>query len=222
MLGDDVSRRPASASSPLGAPRGLRGCRRRARVAVAAKKRWSGAGRKEPREYRGAVAVVGVLGCVTLAVSCEMAGTGAEGLLSILPLDGMDGQATRNASSAALEEGRASLVSSKYGSAVASFSDALALAPRRYKTGMPALLGRRDAYLKTGLSDLAAEDARREWLWGRGTRWPGWYIIAYLFVRQWLDKTQNKTPQSAPLVEGVSVLVLVAAYNLVLLNVGLA
>ena len=86
---------------------------------------------------------------------------------------------------------------------------------------MPALLGRRDCYLASGLEDLAASDARREWLWGRGTRWPGWYIIAYLSVRQLLDPGRAARKE-APLVEGAAVILLAAGYNLVLFNVGLA
>jgi len=48
---------------------------------------------------------------------------------------------------------------------------------------MKALLGRRDAYQKLGLTKKAAWDARREFAWGRGIRWPGWYIFTAILIR---------------------------------------
>ena len=64
-----------------------------------------------------------------------------------------------------------------------AYTQALQLAPRRYTTAMQALLGRRAAYEGLGQRGLQSADSRREFLWGRGVRWPGWYIIAAILLR---------------------------------------
>ena len=37
---------------------------------------------------------------------------------------------------------------------------------------------RAEAYRALGAKDRASEDSTRQWLWGRGLRWPGWYPSA--------------------------------------------
>lgn len=67
--------------------------------------------------------------------------------------------------------------------AAVAYTEVIKLAPRDYTLCMKSLLGRRDAYLALGKRDLVGEDNRREWLWGRGIRWPGWYIISAIIIR---------------------------------------
>ena len=52
-----------------------------------------------------------------------------------------------------------------------------------YTLCMRSLLGRAEAYKRLGRGDLQGADFRREWLWGRGVRWPGWYVIAAILFR---------------------------------------
>jgi hypothetical protein len=70
-----------------------------------------------------------------------------------------------------------------YEEAVEQFTLVLQLAPREYTLCMRSLLGRRDAYFALGERSLGGKDSRHEFLWGRGARWPGWYIIALIMFR---------------------------------------
>jgi hypothetical protein len=79
--------------------------------------------------------------------------------------------------------GERQLAAGELREAVESFSGVLQTAPRRYTLCMKSLLGRRDAYQALGERGLAAADNRQEFLWGRGIRWPGWYIIACIVFR---------------------------------------
>ena len=71
----------------------------------------------------------------------------------------------------------------RFEDAVAAFDEALAVAPRDYVTAMKSLLGRRDAFQALGRLEAAGADNRREFAWGRGIRWPGWYIIGAIVFR---------------------------------------
>lgn len=81
-----------------------------------------------------------------------------------------------------MEQGDAAIEKGRYSEAVDLYSTVIDLAPRNYVISMKALLGRRDAYRKQDLNKKAAADARREFAWGRGIRWPGWYIISAILI----------------------------------------
>lgn len=38
-------------------------------------------------------------------------------------------------------------------------------------------------YITLGMRKEAGQDGIREFMWGRGLRWPGWYIIAGILLR---------------------------------------
>jgi hypothetical protein len=82
-----------------------------------------------------------------------------------------------------LEAGQRLMGQERYAEAVDAFDTVLALAPREYTLAMKSLLGRRDAYAALDERALAGADNRREFAWGRGIRWPGWYIIAAILFR---------------------------------------
>lgn len=71
----------------------------------------------------------------------------------------------------------------RYQDAVIAYSAVLDTAPTQYTLCMKSLLGRRDALAALGLSDASGADNRREFAWGRGIRWPGWYIIGLIMFR---------------------------------------
>ncbi|GMH44753.1 hypothetical protein BSKO_12705 [Bryopsis sp. KO-2023] len=78
--------------------------------------------------------------------------------------------------------------SGEYKKAVEEYSKVAAVVPRDYTLCMKSYLGRRDAYKRLGMTKEASADDRREWAWGRGIRWPGWYIATAILVRnQFVD-----------------------------------
>eukprot|EP00892_Ulva_mutabilis_P002195 jgi/Ulvmu1/11977/UM082_0056.1 len=84
---------------------------------------------------------------------------------------------------AMLRDAEAALAAREYTRAIDGFTAVLAAAPTRYTLCMKSLLGRRDALLAVGEREAAARDGKREFAWGRGVRWPGWYIIAAITFR---------------------------------------
>lgn len=75
------------------------------------------------------------------------------------------------------------LASGRFQEAADAYSAVLETAPTQYTLCMKSLLGRREALVGLGQSNNAAEDNRREFAWGRGIRWPGWYIIGLIMFR---------------------------------------
>lgn len=88
-----------------------------------------------------------------------------------------------------LRDADAALAAGEYSRAVDGFTAVIAAAPTRYTLCMKSLLGRRDALLAMGDREAAARDNRREFAWGRGVRWPGWYIIGAITFRNELVRT---------------------------------
>ncbi len=111
--------------------------------------------------------------------------------------------------------------------AALEFSGAIELAPEKYKLVQRARLGRMKAYGQLGSS--AGEDFRSAWLWGRGVRWPGWYIIGYILLRRAFVAPETEGQESAapkPAQKGIPsewflVILLAALYNYLLLTYGL-
>jgi hypothetical protein len=75
------------------------------------------------------------------------------------------------------------LAAGRYQEAVDRYTAVIDAAPTQYTLCMKSLLGRRDALSALGQSEASGEDNRREFAWGRGIRWPGWYIIGTIMFR---------------------------------------
>ena len=90
---------------------------------------------------------------------------------------------------AALLAGEALQAEGKHAQAIAKFEEVYALAPTEYKMCQRAGLQTAKSYKAMSQKlgdefDKKANEAKGAvWWWGRGTRWPGWYIIAYLSGR---------------------------------------
>eukprot|EP01024_Parvocaulis_polyphysoides_P050562 TRINITY_DN4928_c0_g1_i1.p1 TRINITY_DN4928_c0_g1~~TRINITY_DN4928_c0_g1_i1.p1 ORF type:complete len:193 (-),score=14.75 TRINITY_DN4928_c0_g1_i1:134-655(-) len=68
-------------------------------------------------------------------------------------------------------------------SAIQNYEKVIQLVPQQYTLCMKSFLGLRDAYFGLGYRKEGGEYGKQEWLWGRGIRWPGWYIIAAILLR---------------------------------------
>ena len=85
--------------------------------------------------------------------------------------------------------GEALQAEGKHAQAIAKFEEVYTLAPTEYKMCQRAGLQTAKSYKAMSQKlgdefDKKANDAKGAvWWWGRGTRWPGWYIIAYLSGR---------------------------------------
>ena len=102
-------------------------------------------------------------------------------LRSLLPAN-RDDEALASARDA-LERGEAFLANGDAASAVRELSRVEALVPREYKINQRAGLSLSRAYAALGDNDAYLACKSKVWWWGRGLRWPGWYIIAYLSAR---------------------------------------
>ena len=83
----------------------------------------------------------------------------------------------------ALERGEAFLSNGDAASAVRELARVEGLVPREYKMNQRAGLSLSKAYAALGDNDAYLECKSKVWWWGRGLRWPGWYIIGYLSAR---------------------------------------
>ena len=123
---------------------------------------------------------------------------------------------------AALEAGERKMEAGEWEAAADDLSKALELAPRQYKLAQKALLKRTEAYRNMGDSKRSGEDFRRQWLWGRGVRWPGWYLLGYVFARRaFVDDAPSPeaaSPDGKVRIpsEWFLVLALVVLYNVIL------
>ena len=113
-------------------------------------------------------ALIGVGASCVVATTCERVGTKSSS--SSRATREEEVRARYEKAESALRRGKEAVVNGDSKLAIEAFSEAIDAAPERYKTAMPALLGRRDARRELGDNVLAADDARREWLWGRGVR----------------------------------------------------
>ena len=102
-------------------------------------------------------------------------------LRSLLPA-GRDDAALATARGA-LERGEEFLANGDAASAVRELARVEGLVPREYKINQRAGLSLSRAYAALGDNDAYLECKSKVWWWGRGLRWPGWYIIGYLSAR---------------------------------------
>lgn len=80
------------------------------------------------------------------------------------------------------------LASGRFQEAADSYTAVIATAPTQYTLCMKSLLGRREALAGLGRLSDSADDNRQEFAWGRGIRWPGWYIIGLIMFRNELAR----------------------------------
>lgn len=146
-------------------------------------------------------------------------------LSSLLPL--RYSAAELEKATSAVERGEALLREGDAAGAVQELSNALETAPWQYKLSQKALLLRSEAYGKLGqdFSKQKGDDFRQEWLWGRGVRWPGWYILAYIFFRKIFVPPDDEDTEEAAAgqipKEWFVVIFLVILYNALLFKYGL-
>lgn len=100
---------------------------------------------------------------------------------SLLPAE-RDIETMREANEA-LEKGERALSEGDAGRAIEELSKIETLVPREYKLNQRAGLALSEAHKLAGNNNEYLEYKNRVWWWGRGLRWPGWYIIAYLSAR---------------------------------------
>ena len=100
---------------------------------------------------------------------------------SLLPAE-RDARAMEEAV-AALARGERALGEKNAKAAIEALSKIETLVPREYKLNQRAGLLLSEAYKHAGDNARYLEYKNRVWWWGRGLRWPGWYIIAYLSAR---------------------------------------
>ena len=98
---------------------------------------------------------------------------------------------SKAAAKEALLRGEALFDAGDFNGAIAQLSQVPTLGPLEYKMCQRAALKLSKAYKAGGDQATGVELAGREWWWGRGVRWPGWYIVAYLSARSvWFDTKQ--------------------------------
>ena len=117
-----------------------------------------------------------------MAIGDEDVGVGStRWLASLLPAE-RDAE-TMALAKAALKRGEAALANGDTATAITEMSKVERLVPREYKLNQRAWLALSEAHKKAGDGDGYLEYKNKTWWWGRGLRWPGWYIIAYLSAR---------------------------------------
>jgi|TARA_B110000977_G_scaffold177640_1_gene234380 hypothetical protein len=112
-----------------------------------------------------------------------------------------------------LLEGEALASRGEHLQAIENFEKVYTTAPTEYKLCQRAGLDIAKSYKKLSSKpgdayDKKAELAKGEvWWWGRGTRWPGWYIIAYLSGRNLYFTAKDDEVGAFTATEGLTFLV---------------
>mmetsp|Transcript_11450 Transcript_11450/g.13575 ORF Transcript_11450/g.13575 Transcript_11450/m.13575 type:complete len:276 (-) Transcript_11450:538-1365(-) len=68
--------------------------------------------------------------------------------------------------------------------AIEEYAKAVELAPRDYLINQAVRSERHDIYQRLGNADGAGKDSLDQWCWGRGVRFPGHPILAYILLRR--------------------------------------
>ncbi|XRB14142.1 hypothetical protein RI054_07g39810 [Pseudoscourfieldia marina] len=191
---------------------------------------------------------------VSLACACEVffRPQGTEGctnaadcVASLLPEETQPQQ--RQKALDAIKIGDDALERRDFAAADDAYTEAVEAAPTLYTAAQKALTKRAEARrcgAKPGYkvdctgtgytpppNDGLIKDEWRVWLWGRGVRWPGHYIIALLIIRQLfvpdggfpMPRTDEEKSDSnrRGVVQGVIAITVLFAYNVALFNYGL-
>mmetsp|Transcript_15090 Transcript_15090/g.24062 ORF Transcript_15090/g.24062 Transcript_15090/m.24062 type:complete len:267 (+) Transcript_15090:317-1117(+) len=181
---------------------------------------------------------------VLLILACELYGRpdGVEGgFFALLPKktpqeDKIRAIASLNAARNALNNGDLIYAEEKFG-------EVLANVPSNWKLCQEAL-SERDALRKrlNGGNGYNSSDAVKQWIWGRGTRWPFHYLIIYATLRPFIvqeasitavksSKDQQNSVDARRKQKGVkervffleagTLILIIALYNVILLRYGL-
>jgi len=95
----------------------------------------------------------------------------------------------------ALEKGDEMMSKKQYVEAIEEYERVREVVPREYKMNQRAWLSESECYRALGDERAYLEYKSKVWWWGRGVRWPGWYIIAYLSARSaYFDYVKRDEP----------------------------
>eukprot|EP00227_Mantoniella_beaufortii_P016681 CAMPEP_0197585456 /NCGR_PEP_ID=MMETSP1326-20131121/7754_1 /TAXON_ID=1155430 /ORGANISM="Genus nov. species nov., Strain RCC2288" /LENGTH=276 /DNA_ID=CAMNT_0043149963 /DNA_START=70 /DNA_END=903 /DNA_ORIENTATION=+ len=108
---------------------------------------------------------------------------------------------------ATLARGEELAAEGRYTEAVALLETVPGIAPKEYKMVQRAYLQLEKCNDKLGQPEVGNEWSSKVWWWGRGTRWPGWYIIAYLSGRSLFFTAKEDNVGSFTVTEGLVFLV---------------
>ena len=124
-----------------------------------------------------------------------------------------------------LKTGEGLMGEEKWDQAIVSLQQIEKLIPREYKMNQKAKLLIADCYKALGAPQYFNEEYLEAkgsvWWWGRGLRWPGWYIIAYLGARHVFFESKNDKVGEASITEGILISVLGVSYLMLLNQFGL-
>ena len=122
-----------------------------------------------------------------------------------------------------MKTGESLISEKKYKEAIVSLLMIEQLVPREYKINQKAKLLLSECYRQIkGVSSKEYLDAKGAvWWWGRGLRWPGWYIISFLGARHVFFEAKDDKVGEFSVSEGVLIAGLGIAYLMLLTTYGL-
>lgn len=124
-----------------------------------------------------------------------------------------------------LKTGESLMKEQKWDQAIVSLQQVEKLIPREYKMNQKTKLLIAECYKAMGAPQYFnaeyLEAKGSVWWWGRGLRWPGWYIIAYLGARHVFFESKEDKVGEASITEGILISVLAISYLMLLNQFGL-
>ena len=124
-----------------------------------------------------------------------------------------------------LKTGESLMKEQKWDQAIVSLQQIEKLIPREYKMNQKTKLLIAECYKAMGAPQYFnaeyLEAKGSVWWWGRGLRWPGWYIIAYLGARHVFFESKEDKVGEASITEGILISVLAISYLMLLNQFGL-
>ena len=124
-----------------------------------------------------------------------------------------------------LKTGESLMKEKKWDQAIVSLQQIEKLIPREYKMNQKTKLLIAECYKAMGAPQYFnaeyLEAKGSVWWWGRGLRWPGWYIIAYLGARHVFFESKEDKVGEASITEGILISVLAISYLMLLNQFGL-
>lgn len=124
-----------------------------------------------------------------------------------------------------LKTGESLMKEQKWDQAIVSLQQIEKLIPREYKMNQKTKLLIAECYKALGAPQYFnaeyLEAKGSVWWWGRGLRWPGWYIIAYLGARHVFFESKNDKVGEASITEGILISLLAISYLMLLNQFGL-
>ena len=124
-----------------------------------------------------------------------------------------------------LKTGESLMKEQKWDQAIVSLQQIEKLIPREYKMNQKTKLLIAECYKAMGAPQYFnaeyLEAKGSVWWWGRGLRWPGWYIIAYLGARHVFFESKEDKVGEASITEGILISALAISYLMLLNQFGL-